>query len=33
VRRLEKIGLIDRNKDDKVRVPWDVVEARLKLAA
>jgi len=33
VRRLEKIGLIDRNKDDKVRVPWDIVEARLKLAA
>jgi len=33
VRRLEQIGLIDRNKDDKVRVPWDVVEAKLKLAA
>jgi predicted transcriptional regulator len=33
VRRLEQIGLIDRNKDDKVRVPWDIVEARLKLAA
>jgi predicted transcriptional regulator len=33
VRRLEQIGLIDRNKDDNVRVPWDIVEARLKLAA
>lgn len=33
VRRLEQIGLIDRNKDDKVRVPWDIVEAKLKLAA
>ena len=33
VRRLEQIGLIDRNKDDKARVPWDIVEARLKLAA
>jgi len=33
VRRLEQIGLIDRNKDDQVRVPWDIVEAKLKLAA
>lgn len=33
VRRLEHIGLIDRNKDDQVRVPWDIVEAKLKLAA
>ena len=33
VRRLEQIGLIDRNKDDKIRVPWDIVEAKLKLAA
>jgi hypothetical protein len=29
---LEQIGLIDRNKDDRIRVPWDVVEA-MKLAA
>jgi len=33
VRRLELIGLIDRNKDDKVKVPWDIVEAKLRLAA
>ncbi len=33
VKRLEQIGLIDRNKEDKVRVPWDIVEARLGLAA
>lgn len=33
VRLLEKIGLIDRNKDDNVRVPWDIVEASLRLAA
>ncbi len=33
VRRLEQIGLIDRNKDGEVRVPWDTVEARLRLAA
>jgi len=33
VRMLEQTGLIDRNKDDRVRVPWDIVEARLKLAA
>ena len=33
VRRLEQIGLIDRNKDDKVKVPWDIVEAKLRLAA
>ena len=33
VRRLEHIGLIARTQDDKVRVPWDIVEARLGLAA
>lgn len=33
VRILEQIGLIDRNKDSRVKVPWDIVEARLKLAA
>ena len=33
VRRLEHIGLIARTKDDKVQVPWDIVEARLSLAA
>lgn len=33
VRRLERIGLIDRAKDDKIEVPWDIIEARLRLAA
>jgi predicted transcriptional regulator len=33
VRQLESIGLIGRTKDDKVEVPWDIVEARLRLAA
>jgi len=33
VRRLEHIGLIGRTQDDKVQVPWDIVEARLSLAA
>jgi predicted transcriptional regulator len=33
VRRLEQIGLIARTQDDKVHVPWDIVEARLSLAA
>lgn len=33
VKRLEQIGLIDLNKDGKVKVPWDIVEARLRLAA
>jgi predicted transcriptional regulator len=32
-RRLELLGLIVRTKDNKVEVPWDVVEARLRLAA
>jgi predicted transcriptional regulator len=33
VRRLEHIGLITRTQDDKVEVPWDIVETRLSLAA
>lgn len=32
-RRLERLGLIVRTKDNKVEVPWDVVEVRLRLAA
>jgi predicted transcriptional regulator len=33
VRRLELVGLIDKTKDNKIEVPWDIVEARLMLAA
>jgi predicted transcriptional regulator len=33
VKKMEAIGLIDRTKDDKIKVPWDIVEARLRLAA
>ena len=33
VRRLEQIGLIERTRDEKVQVPWDVVEAQLEFAA
>jgi predicted transcriptional regulator len=33
VRHLEKIGLVERTKDDRIIVPWDIVEARLMLAA
>ena len=33
VKLLERIGLIERTQDKKVEVPWDIVEARLKLAA
>ena len=33
VQQLERIGLIGRTRDNKVEVPWDIVEARLKLAA
>jgi predicted transcriptional regulator len=33
VRRLELIGLIGRTKNNKIDVPWDMVEARLMLAA
>jgi len=33
VQRLENIGLIGRTKNDRIKVPWDIVEARLLLAA
>jgi len=33
VKKLEYIGLISRTKDDKIEVPWNIVEARLMLAA
>ena len=33
VRRMENVGLISRTKDDRILVPWDIVEARLLLAA
>ena len=33
VRRLEHAGLIVKTKDGKIQVPWDIVEARLMLAA
>jgi len=33
VKRLEQIGLIGRTRDLRIQVPWDIVEARLKLAA
>lgn len=33
VQQLERVGLIGRTRDDKVKVPWDIVEARLRLAA
>jgi predicted transcriptional regulator len=33
VRRLENISLIERTKNDRIKVPWDIVEARLLLAA
>lgn len=33
VRRLEQVGLIGRTKDNRIEVPWDIVEARLRLAA
>jgi predicted transcriptional regulator len=33
VQQLERIGLIGRTRDYKVQVPWDIVEAQLKLAA
>ena len=31
VRRLENIGLIGRTKNNRIKVPWDIVEARLLL--
>lgn len=33
VRRLEDVGLIVTTAGDQVQVPWDIVEARLRLAA
>ena len=33
VRRLESVGLINRTEDDKIEVPWDILQARLRLAA
>jgi predicted transcriptional regulator len=33
VRCLENIDLIGRTKNDRIKVPWDIVEARLLLAA
>ena len=33
VRRLENIGLIARTNNNRIKVPWDIVEARLMLAA
>ena len=33
VRRLEQIGLIGRTKENRIEVPWDIVEAHLRLAA
>ncbi len=33
IRRLESVGLVSRTRDEKVQVPWDIIEARLRLAA
>ena len=33
VRLLEEVGLVGRTKEEKVEVPWDTVEAKLRLAA
>ena len=33
VRRLENISLIERTKNDRIKVPWDIVEACLLLSA
>jgi predicted transcriptional regulator len=33
VKKLELIGLVSRSNDDKISVPWDIVQARLRLAA
>ena len=33
VRLLENTGLIKRTKNDQIKAPWDIVEARLLLAA
>ena len=33
VRRLEEVGLVGRTKDEHPEVPWDIVEAQLRLVA
>lgn len=33
VRRLAQLGLVNRDGDGKVHVPWAVIEAKLRLAA
>ena len=33
VRKLENAGLISRTEDNRIKVPWDIVEARLQPAA
>ncbi len=33
IKKLESIGLVSRTRDEKVQVPWDIVEAHLRLAA
>ena len=33
VARLTELGLIEKTKDGKISVPWDVIAAELKLAA
>jgi predicted transcriptional regulator len=33
VQRLKEIGLVERAEDDNVEMPWDAVEAKLRLAA
>ena len=33
VKRLIQIGLIEKRADGRIEVPWDIVEARLHLAA
>ena len=33
IKKMEYIGLVSRTRDEKVQVPWDIVEAHLRLAA
>jgi predicted transcriptional regulator len=33
VRELERVGLVSRTEDGRIRVPWDTVVAEVKLAA
>jgi len=33
VRKLENAGLISRTEYNRIEVPWDIVEAKLQLAA